>query len=235
MASGDNGWGNRFGRISRRLGLTKDQAADLLGTTVPDLEARLADPDRLPVGLVIDWSRRLGVNPGDFFTDPPVQALVVKVGDKAKAAWLEANAELYQGVPLYESGKLSAGAGGLVFDPFEEPDGTVVVYRPELQGRMEHDLKAMRIGGRSMEPSIPRGSIVVADTSDKALVEGRLYVVSQEEAGLWMGVVKRVRRTDSGLVLHSDNPDYDPIPTDLDWPDLCVGRVVWMWRSLEDA
>ena len=33
----------------------------------------------------------------------------------------------------------------------------------------------------------------------------------------------------------SDNAvKHPPVPTELDWRDLCVGRVIWMWRNIED-
>jgi hypothetical protein len=45
--------------------------------------------------------------------------------------------------------------------------------------------------------------------------------------------VKRVQRWEKGFVPISDNPDFSPKVTGLDWLDLCVGRIIWMWRNTE--
>jgi phage repressor protein C with HTH and peptisase S24 domain len=50
-----------------------------------------------------------------------------------------------------------------------------------------------------------------------------------------IAAVKRIRRSEQGFVILSENREYLPEITTLDWPDLCVGRVVWMWRSLEEV
>ena len=166
----------------------------------------------------------------------PVQDLTILVQSEENKHLLESHAQNYLGIPLYNDGRLAAGPGGLVFDPDEDPGSTVIVYRPELNNRQKHDLKALRVGGESMWPNIPNGSIVVVDVSDKEFVNGSLFVVNYPEgADLPTAAVKRVQKWEKGLILISDNPDfntYPPEPTELDWRDLCVGRVIWMWRSL---
>jgi phage repressor protein C with HTH and peptisase S24 domain/lambda repressor-like predicted transcriptional regulator len=160
--------------------------------------------------------------------------MVVQVGNHLEKNFLEENVHLYRGIPLYESGRLSAGMNGLAFDPGEEPTSTVVVYRPELKGRSNHRLASLRVGGPSMEPVIPRHSIVVVDLSDRQFVDRRIYVVNMPENGLSTAAVKRVQKWERGFLLISENAaDYPPVPSDMDWPDLCVGRVVWMWRDIE--
>ncbi len=86
-----------------------------------------------------------------------------------------------------------------------------------------------------MWPVIPQGSIVVVDLDDREFVDKRLYVIMQKEADLMVAAVKRIRRSEQGFVILSENREYLPEITTMDWPDLCVGRVVWMWRSLEEA
>lgn len=142
----------------------------------------------------------------------------------------------YLGIPLYESGRLAADPTGYTFDPQEEPESTVVIYRPELKGRRYHNLRALRVGGDSMWPVIPKGSIVVADLSDREFVDRRIYVVNYDETenGMPVAGVKRIRQGKQGFVLVSENREYLPEITSLDWRDLVVGRVVWMWRSLEE-
>ncbi len=179
----------------------------------------------------------LGISP--YYSSPEEQKrLRLLMGyppARAPKEFIEGRTEDYRGVPLYESGRLATGVKGLVFDPYEEPASTVVIYRLELKGREGHDLRALRVGGDSMWPVIPQGSIVVVDLDDREFVDKKLYVIMQEEAGVMIAAVKRVRRSEQGFVILSENREYLPEITTVDWPDLCVGRVVWMWRSLEEA
>jgi phage repressor protein C with HTH and peptisase S24 domain len=173
---------------------------------------------------------------------PTEQNLIVEVLNGFNKIHLEEHSDRYRGVPLYESGRLSAFSGGYTFDENETPESTVVVYRPELRGRVKHDLKALRVGGDSMEPVMPSGSIVIVDLNDKACVDKKIYVVRDPrdpDPANPVSMVKRVRKIDQkkfkGFALMSENRDHLPIITDLDWVDLVIGRVVWMWRNLEEA
>ena len=172
------------------------------------------------------------------WTEPPVPGdLIVITSDAERKFDLEDHAADYVGIPLYESGRLAAGVNGATFDQYEEPTSTVVVYRPEIKSRTNHDLRALRVGGDSMEPNIPRGSIVVVDLSDREFVNRKVYCVNMPEEGtdIWIASVKRVQRWNGGHILFSDNASkHPPVPTELEWRDLCVGRVIWMWRNIQD-
>ena len=140
----------------------------------------------------------------------------------------------YKAVPLYESGKLSAGNNGIEFDKYEKHDSMVIVFKPELQGRLNHKLAAIRVGGESMEPTVIKNSIVLIDLSDNQYIESRMFAVNTPEAGLDMVSIKRVQKWEKGFVLLSDNQNFKPILTELDWNRLCVGRIVWMWRDISN-
>lgn len=75
----------------------------------------------------------------------PQQKLIIDVIDGFEKINLEEHADHYRGIPVYESGKLAPGAGGYSFD--EKPTSTMVVYRPEIQDRIKHDLRALRVKG----------------------------------------------------------------------------------------
>jgi len=47
--------------------------------------------------------------------------------------------------------------------------------------------------------------------------------------------IKRVRKWEKGLVLLSDNPNYPPVLSALDWNWLCVCGGVWMWRGVREV
>ena len=162
-----------------------------------------------------------------------IRPLVVVVSDVQGRQVIEGREEDYRGVPLYESGRLAAGRKGLFFDPREIPSSTVIVYRPELGHHARNNLAALRVGGDSMEPTVPEGSIVVMDMTDRAFKAGGIFVVNQPDGGESVAAVKRIDKWARGFTLISDNPRHPPIPVESDWPDLCVGRVIWMWRSME--
>ena len=184
-------------------------------------------------------ARRIGVPYETMIglsSQPPQseQPLVIQVKSQTDKDILNCTADNYRGIPLYESGKLAAGMNGVEFDPYESPVSMVVVYKPELKGCFRHNLAAIKVGGDSMEPTITKGSIVVVDLSEKEKVEGKVFVVNTPEGGSDMASIKRVRKWEKGFVLLSDNPNYPPVLSPLDWNRLCVGRVVWMWRDVRD-
>ena len=158
--------------------------------------------------------------------------LVVQVNSKADKDRLNGISEYYRGIPLYESGKLSVGVKGLIFDPNEEPASTLIVYKSELHGHVKHNLRALRVGGDSMKPTVVEGSIIVVDLDDKEYADRKIFVVRTADM---IAAVKRVGKWEQGFYLVSDNPDFIPEPTGLDWNELCVGRVIWQWKDMRDA
>jgi phage repressor protein C with HTH and peptisase S24 domain len=164
---------------------------------------------------------------------PPIEHnLIVQVNSQSDKDSLNGISEFYRGIPLYESGRLAAGVNGLVFDPYEEPASTVIVYKPELQGHSKHNLRALRVGGDSMKPNIVKGAIVVVDLDDKEFADRKIFVIRTQDM---IAAVKRVRKWEKGFVLVSDNPDFLPEPTELDWNELCVGRVIWQWKDMREG
>lgn len=189
------------------------------------------------------FAQAFGVNEAEFYRgifddekgNKDDQPLIIQVNSESDKDFMNGMADNYRGIPLYESGRLAAGVNGVAFDPYESPVSMVVVYKPELKGCSKHNLAAIKVGGDSMEPTITKGSIVVVDISDKEHVDGKVYVVNTPDAGIDMASIKRVHQWESGFLLLSDNPNFPPIPTKLDWNRLCVGRVVWMWRDIRDV
>ena len=47
-----------------------------------------------------------------------------------------------------------------------------------------------------------------------------------------IAAVKKVRKWNKRIFLVSDNSDFVPEPTELDWNELCVGRVIWQWKDM---
>ena len=167
--------------------------------------------------------------------EPAPRPFQIFVNDPEDRKIIESTVENYRGIPLYVSGRLSAGSNGLYFDDNEYPESEVIVFRPELGHRSKHNLVAVRVGGKSMNPTIPEQSIIVVDMDDREFVNRKIFCVNDpDDSGQWVSAVKRVQRWEKGFVLISDNSEVPPKVVGLDWPDLCVGRVIWMWRNTED-
>lgn len=165
--------------------------------------------------------------------------LIVQVGSDREKELLEGRRDLYRSVPLYESGRLAAWSNGMAFSEYEVPENEVIVYKPELNFRSRHNLIAMKVGGNSMEPLIPENSLVIVDLDGKEFVNRKIYAVRIDEGGGVSTVaVKRVSafEKEKAFVMLSENTEYLPrFVKDQDWPELCIGRVIWMWRTLEEA
>ena len=160
--------------------------------------------------------------------------LIVQTRTGKEQALLEKNAANYRGVPLMESGKLAAWSNGSAFNIYEKVDSEMIVYLPELGHHANHNLVGARVGGDSMEPVIPKDSIVIVDLDDREFADNKTYVININEGGVDLAVIKRVRKAEEskGFVLLSENPkDLPRIVVESDWLRLCIGRVIWMWRS----
>jgi len=73
------------------------------------------------------------------------------------------------------------------------------------------------------------------DRDDREFANGKIFCVNDpDDTGQYVSAVKRVQRWEKGFVLISDPPDFPPKVTGFDWLDLCVGRVIWMWRNTEE-
>ena len=144
-------------------------------------------------------------------------------------------------IPMTQNPLLVATArvGGCSFHEDDMPESTVVVYQPELKGRIRHDLRALRVGGNSMRPRIPKGPIVAFNLNGREFMDQKIYVVREPFSDPPIATVKRIRKVSQkhfkGFALVSENRKYLPEMTDLDWHELVVGRAVWMWRSLEET
>ena len=84
----------------------------------------------------------------------------------------------------------------------------------------------IRVRGHSMEPLIHDGDIAAVDSSqtDRAHLNGKVLVVSNEERGL---CVSRLRRYPKFDVLESENRAYEPIVLDKRSGWHIVARVLW--------
>ncbi|WP_170933574.1 LexA family transcriptional regulator [Burkholderia multivorans] len=130
--------------------------------------------------------------------------------------------------------KASQGKGKLVFS--EEERGRLAFRRDFLQKEgVKVEYAVLIYGdGKSMEPTIPDGAILLVDTAQQELRNNKIFVIKLDGEIL----VKRLRREiGGGVLVVSDNPDKHNYPDILVTPDKedhisIIGRTFWMGARL---
>lgn len=128
---------------------------------------------------------------------------------------------------------VSAGHGALVVEEYSK--SSLTFRRSFLQeiGVTPHSAVIVTVKGRSMEPTIRDGSVLLVSTSAKTVVSGEVYAFRQD-GHLY---VKRMhRQPDGGLLAVSDNPDREAYP-DMAFTAYAqdfeiIGRALWMGSRL---
>lgn len=118
---------------------------------------------------------------------------------------------------------IEAGAGPPMWNENAE---YITLDLPELRGKGERELFAVRVKGDSMEPTLTDGDVVVFWT-EGAPEPGRIVAVHVH----WDGVViKRLQRYNGSWYLYSDNPAHPPLP--LGEHDRILGVAVNLVRRI---
>ena len=157
-----------------------------------------------------------------------IRPVIRPLGTDFQGSTGEQCADDYLAVPLVD-GRAAAGPGGVVWNQVKS---LVWVFRPELGNRQQ--LVALRVGGNSMEPTIPDGAIVIVDKADwQPNGDHRHIWALRTEDGDTQ--VKRLKATQKGMLLINDN--FNEYPPDVAWTGdvkkLIIGKVIWMWRALD--
>ena len=122
-----------------------------------------------------------------------------------------------------------AGAGASL-ETSEEVEGYYAFRKDWLaaHGIYARSAVLLDVTGDSMEPLFREGDTLLIDTRDTSVRDGKIYVVTLGEELR----VKRILKTVSGYILHSENPAYSDVP--VNGPDLGFfrvhGRVRWSSR-----
>ena len=114
--------------------------------------------------------------------------------------------------------------GNLSYIPAREVMGAPVEWCPN-----PGYTSLLRVRGHSMEPLIHDGDIAAVDSSqtDRAQLDGKIVIVTNEEKGL---CVSRLRRYPKFDVLESENRDYQAVVLGKSSGWRIVARVLW-WIS----
>ena len=191
-------------------------AATLSGEEIREIEAGVRAMNRFLRRVAGDPPR--GRPPADREQWPPgepVAGVALAPGvEEAPADYLEA--------PYASEVRASAGGGEWVFE--ESADFRVRLRRSALPRWVNTgNLVCIRVSGDSMEPGIRDGDLLAIDHSRIEPTDNRKFAVSTDD-GL---VVKRLRRSESGWELASDNPRRASGNRPMRGDDRIVGQVAW--------
>ncbi|QAY37538.1 helix-turn-helix transcriptional regulator (plasmid) [Photobacterium damselae subsp. damselae] len=104
-------------------------------------------------------------------------------------------------IPFYKDVKASAGFGMAIL---EEEQSHISIDLNMIKGNNINNLVCIRIIGDSMEPVLLDGAIVVINTKDKHIRDGKIYVIRQDE----LLRVKSLSYIPSGIQFRSYNSEY---------------------------
>jgi hypothetical protein len=127
---------------------------------------------------------------------------------------------------------VSAGHGAVVLD--EGLHSSLSFHRDYLQaqGVSEKNAVVVQVKGRSMEPTIDDGSVLLINRSYQEVRDGLIYAF-RHDGELF---VKRMHRSGADLLAGADNPDREQYPDMLisakDSDFEMIGRAVWMGKKL---
>ncbi len=198
----------------KALDLTLQQVGDFIGVTKATvLRYESGDIQNIGLDKIEKLAKVLNVSPGwlmgwekDSSVKSPPTLDIIPVGELIK-------------IPII--GTVRAGQGGIAY---EEHLGYNLTAKSGLSTTKPYFF--LRVKGESMAPQIVPGDIVLVspdedvDDNDIAVV-----IVNGEE-----GMVKRIQKTEKGLILYSVNPDHPPRVIMESEEHYIVGKVIKVER-----
>lgn len=92
----------------------------------------------------------------------------------------------------------------------------------------------LTVRGKSMEPSMQDGDLLMVDRQRKSIKSGKVYVYNEPDNGTRVKRLELVNEPQSMLLVHSDNPDKANYPTEYVMNEnidaisqSIVGEVIW--------
>ena len=153
---------------------------------------------------------------GPMFLNEPSPPAVLAAAAPSRHGSLRELREVLEGKLVPFLSQLVSAGPGEELEPYDESAGLICLPEGEARG----DLRALRVRGDSMEPTLRPGDIVVCDLGGWR--GDGLYVLRDNESAY----VKRVRRVREGLEVMSDNPAYASWSCPLE-ELVVVGRVCY--------
>ena len=158
-------------------------------------------------------------------TEEELERLRARVGQVATDGLTDETDPDAKPIPVH---RLQTAAGSGAFD-LDETVKTYAYFRSEWlfrKGLAADRCNIIGVAGKSMEPTLPDGCVILVDRNRTKRYRGHIFVVRTED-GL---VVKRAGKGEGGgWQLVSDHPEWKPQP----WPygTEVIGEVKWMARE----
>ena len=210
--------------IRMELRMNQRQMAETLGVSSQSLSNIEAGGRPIPKSLQKILVEKLNVNPhylltgeGPMFAgqEVAVQPTVPTLGIYRGGGMRELPEVLNGKLVPFLTQMVSAGPGAELQE-YEDSCGLICLPEAAVKG----ELRALRVKGDSMEPTLRPGDIVVCDQN--GWQGDGVYVIRDQDSAY----VKRVRRIRAGFEVISDNTVYQPwqCPSE---ELVLVGRVVF--------
>lgn len=195
----------RLQELMDYLGVNATEFGKMTGIPKSSVSMYLSGQRQMRADRIGDISEKFGIDPAWLMDKDVPMRKPVEITDVVE-------------VPIY--GRVAAGNGVCAY---EDVSGYVTVSK-NLASTGE--IFALRIAGDSMEPRISNGDIVIVrKQSDADNGDTVIALINGDDA-----VCKRLRKYDSGIMLLSNNPKYEPrVFTKQDIDDVPVrilGRVM---------
>lgn len=143
-------------------------------------------------------------------------------------AWDRAEDLYGDDVPIRRAAvRLHGGPGRLQFEALEKPALPFQRSWLESMGIRPDGAWLLSVEGDSMEEMYCDGDLVLVDTHDKVIVDGRAYAIAHADG---YRIKYLLKRTDGGLTIHSHNSAKYPdeiIAPDAAQELVIIGRVKW--------
>lgn len=125
--------------------------------------------------------------------------------------------------------RVSAGHGAT--PQIEEVIGHLKFAREFLRscGVQPSSARVVDVHGKSMEPTIKDGAVLLVSTSNREPVENQIFAMVRPAEGV---IVKRLARIEGHWVARSDNREFADIQIDDGEPITLLGRAIWMGAKL---
>lgn len=171
-----------------------------------------------------------GLDDADALTRPSVSDQVLEFPDarEAEAHEQDPTALCSDGFRILDRLRVRSAAGGGA----HVDDETVVnhlAFREEWllrYGINYEKANIIEVLGKSMEPTLPDGSLILVDHRRTTRRSNRIFVVRWDD----LLYTKRLVKDGEDWLLVSDNEEYTPVP----WPKdaVVIGQVMWTGRTL---
>lgn len=187
----------RLKLLRKSLGLTQTEFADKIGKTMRSVQNYEAGTRQIDNTTTMFICSTFNVNP-DWLLNGTGEMFI---GDASR----QQEVSDIISIPYYPEVSAAAGSGALVYD--ENTVKNIKISSAIINIKTGDNVCFINATGNSMQPVIDDRDLLLVDLSNKDFIDEGIYVVRLENTLL----VKRLQKIPNGIVLISDNPQYEKI------------------------